>query len=189
MSSPSPTLLAARVGDTVCVKISGRANFATSVDFKQLVAEACARGAQRFIVDLAACPLMDSTFLGVLASLGMKLSADNLPPEQRPIELLNPSAKVADLIDNLGVLQLFRVVQGSAPDNLCFTAVDCAGASKLEMSRNCLEAHRVLMNLNADNAAKFKDVARFFSEDIEKQEAAQQEAKAEAPNGQIIQPV
>ncbi|MEY4201035.1 MAG: hypothetical protein RLZZ265_2775, partial [Verrucomicrobiota bacterium] len=62
MTSPSPTLLAARVGDTVCVKISGRANFATSVDFKQLVAEACARGAQRFIVDLAACPLMDSTF-------------------------------------------------------------------------------------------------------------------------------
>jgi len=113
MTSPTPTLLAARVGDTVCVKISGRANFATSVDFKQLVTEACARGAQRFIVDLAACPLMDSTFLGVLASLGMKLSADNLPPEQRPIELLNPSAKVADLIDSLGVLQLFRVVQGN----------------------------------------------------------------------------
>ncbi|MFA6545391.1 MAG: STAS domain-containing protein [Limisphaerales bacterium] len=171
MTSPSPTLLAARVGDTVCVKISGRANFASSVDFKRLIHESRERGAQRFIVDLAACPIMDSTFLGVLASLGTKLCADNLPPEQRPIELLNPSPKVADLIDNLGVLQLFRVVQASSPENLCFTAVECAGASKLDLSLNCLESHQVLMNLNPENAAKFKEVAKLFAEDIAQREA------------------
>lgn len=169
----SPTLLAARVGDTVCVKISGRANFATSVDFKRLVAEARVRGAQRFIVDLSACPLMDSTFLGVLASLGTQLSADHLPPEQRPIELLNPTPKVADLVDNLGVLHLFRVVQGKDLEDLSFTAVESAGATKLELSRNCLEAHQVLMDLNPENVAKFKDVAKFFAEDVAKQEAAQ----------------
>ena len=173
MTSPTPTLLAAAVNDTVCVKISGRANFATSVDFKRLVTEARARGAQRFIVDLAACPIMDSTFLGVLASLGMKLSADDLPPDQRPIELLNPSPKVADLIDNLGVLHLFRVVQASGPENLCFTAVESANASKLELSKNCLAAHQVLMDLNPANVAKFKDVAKFFAEDVAKQEAAE----------------
>lgn len=171
MTSPSPTLLAARVGDTVCVKISGRANFASSVDFKRLVHESRARGAQRFIVDLAACPIMDSTFLGVLASLGTRLCADDLPPDQRPIELLNPSPKVADLIDNLGVLQCFRVVQGKDLENLCYTAVESANASKLELSRNCLEAHQVLMDLNPENAAKFKDVAKFFAEDVAKQEA------------------
>jgi anti-sigma B factor antagonist len=173
MTSPSPTLLAARVGDTVCVKISGRANFASSVDFKRLVHESRARGARRFLVDLAACPIMDSTFLGVLASLGTQLSADDLPPEQRPIELLNPTPKVADLIDNLGVLHLFRVVQGKDLENLCYTAVESAGATKLELSRNCLEAHQVLMDLNPENAAKFKDVAKFFAEDVAKQEAAQ----------------
>lgn len=173
MTSPTPTLLAAAVNDTVCVKIAGRANFATSVDFKRLVTEARKRGAQRFIVDLAACPIMDSTFLGVLASLGMKLSADDLLPEQRPIELLNPSPKVADLIDNLGVLHLFRVVQGKDLENLCFTAVESANASKLELSKNCLAAHQVLMDLNPENVAKFKDVAKFFAEDVAKQEAAE----------------
>ena len=171
MTSPTPTLLAARVGDAVCVKIAGRANFATSVDFKRLVHEARARGAQRFIVDLAACPLMDSTFLGVLAGLGTQLSADNLPPEQRPIELLNPTPKVADLIDNLGVLHLFHVVQGRDLENFCLAAVESAGATKLEMSRNCLEAHQILMDLNPANVAKFKDVAKFFAEDVAKQEA------------------
>ena len=174
MPSPSPTLLAARVGDTVCVKISGRANFASSVDFKRLVHESREHGAQRFIVDLAACPIMDSTFLGVLASLGTKLSADDSPPEHRPIELLNPSPKVADLIDNLGVLDLFRVVRGSSPENLCFAAVESACASKLKMSRNCLEAHQMLMELHPENVAKFKDVAKFFAEDIAKQEQTTQ---------------
>lgn len=174
MTSPSPTLLAARVGDAVCVKLAGRANFATSVDFKRLVTEARAAGAQRFLVDLAACPIMDSTFLGVLASLGMKLSAADLPPEQRPIELLNPSPKVADLIDNLGVLHLFRVVHGASPEALAYAAVECAGASKLEMSRTCLEAHQVLMDLHPANVAKFKDVAKFFAEDVAKQEVAPQ---------------
>lgn len=171
MTSPSPTLLAARIDDTVCVKIFGRANFASSVDLKRLVNESRARGARRFLVDLSACVLMDSTFLGVLASIGMQLSADNLPPEQRPIELLNPSPKVADLIDNLGVLHLFRVAQGCGPETLGFTAIQPADASKLELTRNCLEAHRVLMDLNPENAKKFKDVAKFFAEDVAKQEA------------------
>ena len=171
MTPPTPILLAARVGDAVCVKLAGRANFATSVDFKRLVTEARARGAQRFVVDLAACPLMDSTFLGVLAGLGTALSSDELPPEQRPIELLNPTAKVTDLIDNLGVLHLFRVVHGASPEQLAYTAVESAGATKLDLSRNCLEAHQVLMDLNPANVAKFKDVAKFFAEDIANQEA------------------
>jgi anti-anti-sigma factor len=172
MTSPTPTLLAARVGDAVCVKIAGRANYATSVDFKRLVHEARARGARRFIVDLAGCLLMDSTFLGVLAGLGTQLSAEHLPPEQRPIELLNPTPKVTDLIDNLGVLHLFHIVHGRDLENLCLAAVESAGATKLEMSRNCLEAHQILMDLNPANVAKFKDVAKFFAEDVAKQESA-----------------
>ncbi len=171
MTSPASNLLAARLGNTVCVKISGRASVVASADLKRLVQESRARGAQRFLIDLSACVLMDSTFLGVLASIGMQLSADNLPPEQRPIELLNPSPKVADLIDNLGVLQLFRVVRGGGQDGLDFAAVEPCGATRLELTRNCLEAHQLLMGLNPANVAKFKDVTKFFAEDVAKQEA------------------
>jgi len=40
------------------------------------------------------------------------------------------------------------------------------------------------MNLNPENVAKFKDVAKFFAEDIAKQEAAQ----VEAPKGPVPPP-
>ncbi|HSY74088.1 MAG TPA: STAS domain-containing protein, partial [Dongiaceae bacterium] len=49
-----------------CVKITGRANFTSSPDFKTLLAELAQKGYTRFIIDLAGCVLMDSTFLGVL---------------------------------------------------------------------------------------------------------------------------
>ena len=43
--------------------------------------------------------------------------------------------------------------------------------SKKEMSRNSLEAHRTLMDLNPANIPKFKDVAQFLAEDLKRLEA------------------
>ncbi len=51
---------------------------------------------------------MDSTFLGVLAGFGLANNPD-AAPDKREIELLNPSARVRELLDNLGVLSLFNV--------------------------------------------------------------------------------
>ena len=171
MSSPSATLLVAVTDDYACVKIAGRANFAASVDFKQLILGLRARGHRRFILDLTACLIMDSTFLGVLARLALDQSA-GASAGGGPLELLNPNARVADLLDNLGVLPLFRVAQGTEPGNVRFEAVVCIAGetSKLEMSRNCLAAHQTLMALNPENMVRFKDVAKFLAEDLQKLE-------------------
>src|SRR5688500_9318749 len=66
------------VGDKlVCVKVAGRANFSGSVDLKTLVNSMWAKGYHHFVLDLSECLLMDSTFLGVLAGLGLKLNGTN----------------------------------------------------------------------------------------------------------------
>ena len=57
-----------------CVKVAGRANFASSPDFKTLLNELAQKGYRHFIIDLSECVLMDSTFLGVLAGFGLKLN-------------------------------------------------------------------------------------------------------------------
>jgi anti-anti-sigma regulatory factor len=67
MSSPAANL-SVWVGDqVVCVKISGRASFNCSVDFRTLLTTLWRQGRNRFVLDLTKCQLMDSTFLGVLA--------------------------------------------------------------------------------------------------------------------------
>jgi len=153
-----------------CIKIIGRANFTSSIDFKTLINELRQKGYTYFVLDLSECVLMDSTFLGVLAGFGLKLSAAQNDSTASAMELFNPNPRIAELLENLGVLQLFKITQGSL--NLpgaakTLTPAPCT-ATREEVTRACLEAHQTLMQINPDNVSKFKDVARFLSEDLKK---------------------
>src|SRR6185436_17837187 len=97
----SPANLRVWVGDTfVCVKITGRAACACSVDFRKLILGLREKGWRRFVLDLTDCQLMDSTFLGVLAGIGLRFSEDTGVGASK-IELLNPSERVSGLLENL----------------------------------------------------------------------------------------
>ena len=159
------------VGDKlVCIKIAGRASFNCSVDFKTLINGLWQKGHQRFVLELTDCLLMDSTFLGVLAGLGLKFSTPHNGDPKASIELLNPNARISDLLENLGVAHLFTTTKGPAPEVEKLNIVEPAPASadRKEISRTCLEAHQTLMDINPANIPKFKDVARFLAEDLQK---------------------
>ena len=171
MSVPSAKLLVFACEPLVCIKIVGRANVASSIDFKRLVNGLMDKAVGRFVLDLSECLLMDSTFLGVLAGFGLRVTTPvDGETNGRSIELLNPNARVAELLENLGVMHLFILRQGGV-DGVPATAqmeADCTEHPKLEVKRNCLEAHRFLMSLSDANAAKFKDVTQFLSDDLSK---------------------
>jgi anti-sigma B factor antagonist len=167
MTKTSPTLCVAVVEHTAFIKVPGRANYATSIDLKNLVAELRLRGFSEFVLDLRECMTMDSTFLGVLAGLVLR---NNQPePEAPSIELLNPNDRVLDLIENLGVLSMFKVKNEEVPSTLRFEPTnDQPAPTKEEVTRNCLEAHRTLMQVNPANVPKFKEVTQFMAEDLKK---------------------
>jgi|RhiMethySRZTD1v2_1073278.scaffolds.fasta_scaffold1170002_1 anti-anti-sigma factor len=165
--------------ETAVIRISGRANFQSSVDFKATLLELWHRGTRRFILDLTQCQLMDSTFLGVMAGLGLKFSKETTPSASGParIELLNPSARVRDLFDNLGIIHLFSIAclpeAGADLKNLSpVEQVSGGGADRKETTRVCLEAHQLLMKLNEGNISKFKDVTKFLEEDLKRMEGS-----------------
>ncbi|MGZ8900855.1 MAG: STAS domain-containing protein [Limisphaerales bacterium] len=162
------------VENVAFVKVPGRANFSTSVEFKFLISELRNTGVNHFVLDLGECVTMDSTFLGVLAGLALRNSDGkeiDAAGQKLKLDLLNPNARIADLLDNLGVVHLFNVV--NQPENPC-TAIfepvtsDRPAPTKEEVSRNCLEAHQVLMRINPDNIPKFKEVTQFLAEDLRK---------------------
>jgi anti-sigma B factor antagonist len=173
------SLLVAVVGRVVCIKVAGKGNFTCSVDFKKLVAELSSRGYKRFVLDLSECTMMDSTFLGLLAGIGLKFGQKNGEPGDEVVELLNPNPRISDLLENLGVAHLFKIVQSAEPAAECFQPF--AGAStpadRAEVTRTCLEAHRTLMDLNPENLRKFKDVAQFLAEDLKKLESSEGQGK------------
>lgn len=152
----------------VCVKIAGRAGCACSVDFRTLLLGLRDKGHRRFILDLTKCQLMDSTFLGVLAGLGIRFSE---APEGSPgvaIELLNPSPRISGLLENLGVSENFKVLNGATVQTENLKPVESPNSNPCheELQRTCLEAHQFLIQLNPKNAPKFKDVCKFLEEDL-----------------------
>ena len=167
MSNPSAKLSVLVGRDFACVKIAGRANFMSSPDFKTLLGELNQKGYNPFIVDLSECVLMDSTFLGVLAGFGLKTNAGGAPGKY-DIELANPNARVSELLDNLGVLPLFKITTGAVqlPGNAEPCAPELANPTQMEITRTSLEAHQSLMAAHPDNVARFKDVAQFLAEDL-----------------------
>src|SRR4051812_42254884 len=173
MSTPSAKLLVFVSGHLACVKIVGRANFTSSIDFKTLLNELLQKDYTCLLIDLSECVLMDSTFLGVLSGFGLKMfPARDGEQNGTGIELLNPNPRISELLENLGVLHLFKVVNGplALPDEVQAHARETSPSAptREEVTRNCLEAHRTLMDISPANIPKFKEVTQFLAEDLKK---------------------
>ncbi|MBI4663482.1 MAG: STAS domain-containing protein [Verrucomicrobia bacterium] len=170
MNQPPSNLLVAVTDRVAFLKIVGRANVASSVPFKTLAADLRSSGFHNFVVDLGACSTMDSTFLGVL--VGVVLNSVEPPAATGAfcLQLLNPNQRVADLLDNLGVVHLFTITSGGNPAEATLEPSPASevAASREEISKTCLEAHQLLMAVNPENIPKFKDVAQFLAEDLKK---------------------
>jgi anti-sigma B factor antagonist len=165
MNSPLAKLLV-YVGERfACVKIVGRANFNSSMDFRTLMGELRQKGYTYFVLELSECVLMDSTFLGVLAGLCTRKGQG-----PQTIQLLNPNARITELLENLGILHLFKVKHGNGALPADAKLDECAPGdhTKLETSEACLEAHQKLVEVNPANSPKFKDVTQFLIEDVKR---------------------
>src|ERR1051325_1278763 len=109
MNAPSANM-SVWVGDKIVfIKVTGRANFTSSVDFKALVNGLRQKGHDRFILDLSECQLMDSTFLGVLAGLGLKMNNRHNGGRDPSISLCFPGPRTAALVPTGGVADFYRV--------------------------------------------------------------------------------
>ena len=169
MNITSAKILVCVADKSVWIRIAGRANFTSSVNFKTLVVELQQQGCERFAIDLTECVLMDSTFLGVLAGFGRRLNANDGETAGQPVELLNPNSRVAELLANLGVAHIFRIVQGPPYEPASPTVEALVSKPDAEtLARTSLEAHQTLMDIDPENIPRFKDVAQFLAEDLQR---------------------
>ena len=165
LAQDSSQLFVVDLGSSAVVRITGRANFASSVPFKKLINGLIDRGCSKFTLDLTDCKLMDSTFLGVLVGVTHKLGQS-----AKGVALFNPSEQVRAMFDNLGILEFFE--QAKSLGQAEVAEAEISNAAKRELTENSLQAHRTLMDANPENEAKFKEVTRFLEEDLKRQDEA-----------------
>lgn len=156
------------VNGSTCIKISGRANCNASVNFKKFAHQFLQTGSKRLILDLSDCLLMDSTFLGVLAGMMREMPKCSTEQEGPCLELLNPSDRITDLLDSLGLLEFFQVRRGSLPGHqeIIEIHVSSPKPDPKTVCQTSLDAHDELIRINPENAAKFQGVRDLLAHEL-----------------------
>ena len=169
MVSPESNLYYSVDSQQVFIKINQRATYNISETFKSLVLDLVADGVDILVLDLSACEMMDSTFLGMLAGLGRK-HPHRTNQEGLQLRLVLPNIRIRDSLENLDALQLFEITEDSRslPRTYRPAPPRSTPATKEQLAHNSLEAHQHLMSLNPSNIPKFKDVARLLEEELKR---------------------
>jgi len=176
-------ILVARSANLGFVKVVGRGSFQNSGCLKAFYQQLLKEGVSRFVVDLEACTYLDSTFLGILLGLGLKLKEAG----NGLLHILNANPRNLELLRNLGLDRLI-IIDGVGGDGLGDRAgagsnnsgsndlngvkeehlkeVSCSASTREEAAPTILEAHENLMKFDPRNIPKFKDVVEFLREDI-----------------------
>jgi anti-anti-sigma factor len=162
------------VTDQLHIRVVGRGTFQNGQPLRQFALAMIEKGATQCIVDLGACDGMDSTFLGVLAGIGLRLNQHN---GHRRMCVANVSQRNLELLQTLGLDRLFTIQPAGqapayeAPAGAVFERLPdsdlTAGRKPLDKNDTAnlmLEAHDNLIQADTRNLAKFKDLTTYLRE-------------------------
>lgn len=159
-----PSILVGTALKTVWVRVEGKGTFLNSTGLKEFAREMTNRGFREFVVDLQLCPVMDSTFMGTLAGIALRLRELG----QGQLRVINLNDRNRDLLANLGLDQLFTIDQRVPPlaEQAAQQPLDGIAPDRAAQARTMLEAHEACIEANPENAAKFKDVLEYLKQDL-----------------------
>jgi anti-anti-sigma factor len=100
---PEAKILMSRDGNVVRFKVVGIGTFQTAVGFKATYTELLADGATDFILDLEECEILDSTFLGTILGLALKVRQSGVGR----VHVIKPNEIVRSLFRGTGLDQIF----------------------------------------------------------------------------------
>jgi anti-sigma B factor antagonist len=145
--------------DAVFIRVEGKGTFTNSPCLKEFAVKMIGDGRRGFVVDLKNCPSMDSTFMGTLAGISMRLEDSG----GGNLWVVNTNERNAELLDGLGISALFSETPPPMV-NAAVAPVEAAPADKAITREVMREAHEACIKANPENAEKFKDVLEHLAD-------------------------
>ena len=154
-------------GDAVWVKVEGKGNFLNSGNLKEFTREMVNRGYREFVVDLEKCAMMDSTFMGTLAGVALRLKE----LEHGHLHVIHCGERSRDLLCGLGLDQIFNIDANGTAAPQCEllqreSTAESPEGKKQENARQMLDAHQALCDAAPENVSRFKDVLDYLKQDL-----------------------
>jgi len=154
----------------VLVKVKGRGSFQNSSGLKEFGRQMIQRGYRTFVVDLEQCELMDSTFMGTLAGLALRLREMG----HGKLQVIHASERNWDLLSNLGLDRLMEVSETGEVGEAAAGELEPADGEgdKQSQKENILTAHQALVEADPQNAVRFKDVLDYLTQELKQENRA-----------------
>ena len=170
----SPSILVGCNQKVVCIRVQGKGSFQNSKGIKDFAMAMIHRGHRNFVVDLADCPVMDSTFMGTLTGVALRLRELG----QGDVHVINSNERNSDLLMGLGLDQILSLDGASSAETGCqpdaqdaLPADPAQQADKRATTETMIAAHQALVDADAQNLCKFKDVIDYLKQDLHSQES------------------
>jgi len=165
--SSAPSISVGTFHNEPWIKIDGKGSFANSKALKTYCKKQLSAGKKKLVIDLSTCTGMDSTFMGTLAGLAMKL----LKIEGTQFQIAGADERNAASLEDLGLDCLMQINPDEADwkneiDSIQRTLKpydDVAAAN----TQHILEAHQKLVEADGSNQEKFSTVIDVLEQQVE----------------------
>ncbi|HEY0793865.1 MAG TPA: STAS domain-containing protein [Chthoniobacterales bacterium] len=163
MSLPASILVGVS-GKTVHAKVQGKGSFQNSPALKEFTRRMLDRGYRTFVVDLTDCSVMDSTFMGTLAGIALRLRE----AQSGSLRVRNVNERNYELLRNLGLDNLFQIESAEGHEAVAEPAMlpNQPVVSKADHAECMITAHEALVDADPENLARFKDVLEYLRQDL-----------------------
>jgi anti-anti-sigma regulatory factor len=150
--------------DRAFVKISNKASYLNCEPLRKFFEDQDKSGQKRYVIDFKNCSSMDSTFLGILVSVALKIRTNQ---EGGNMVLLNLTGRNLETVCNLGIHQITEVSSEEITDAQQLEQLAQISSSSSEPSvgsDTIYKAHKALMSLNDKNLKVFSDVVSYLEQ-------------------------
>lgn len=156
------------------IRCEGKGSFLNSPAMKAFGDGRIATGEKCLVVDLGECSGMDSTFMGTLAGMAARLSAQ----PDGSLQIADPGSRNRRSLEDLGLDFLMEIDPPRAiwreniqevRENLKQPAA-LPSATSIERTKLVLEAHQELANQNEKNVQTFSQVVKTLENDLKVKE-------------------
>jgi anti-anti-sigma factor len=153
------TLDVGKTDGYVWVRVKGKGSFSSSPPLKGFVERRIESGETRFVIDLGDCPAMDSTFMGTLAGLAMRLAKSS----GGRLQLNGVCDRNRQSLEDLGLDALIDIDPADTEwrahvDDVRGSLEPVQDETEASDAAHVLEAHRQLCEASEENVKKFATV-------------------------------
>lgn len=173
MSTESP-ILACREGEFSWIRCEGKGSFQNSPAMKEQAESDIESGYKNIVIDLEKCLGMDSTFMGTMAGIAMRL----LKISDTKLQVATPGERNRLSLEDLGLDAIMDIDPEDGSWDARLTEMreqmkPCKDkGDKLDKAPHVLDAHKKLCEADDQNTEKFATVLDFLEAEVNAKKAS-----------------